>query len=332
MTTFLQDLMQKNAKKFYCKFCDFGTSNKYNFDKHLLTAKHKNTTKYNAKAVFLQENARPCSVYICDCGKEYPYRASLHNHKKKCKYINNKKIENIKVEEKLDEDQSKEIVVKLVEENNEIKNMLYKQFENMQQKMYEQQREMNKQINELIPRIGNNNTINKNKVNINIFLNEQCKDAITMEEFIKKIEVSMGDLLITGDKGISEGVSNIFIENMNRLSPFERPLHCTDIKREILYIKSKENQNTDSGAWERDDRNSKLKNALKQVTHMQQKSLEKWIKENPDWKNNNDLQEEYLRLVKNCTEDIDDKDNKIIKKLCSETLVNINDNDNSVSN
>lgn len=330
MTTFLQDFMQKNAKKFYCKCCDFSTSNKYNYDKHLMTAKHKNTTKYNANTTFLQENARPRSVYICECGKEYPYRASLHNHKKNCKYINNKKIENIKLEEKLDEEQSKEIVVKLVEENNEIKSMLYKQFENMQQKMYEQQREMNKQINELIPRIGNNNTINKNKVNINIFLNEQCKDAITMEEFIKKIEVSMGDLLITGDKGISEGVSNIFIENMNRLSPFERPLHCTDIKREILYIKSKENQNADTGTWERDDRNSKLKNALKQVSHMQQKSLEKWIKENPDWKNNNDLQEEYLRLVKNCTEDIDDKDNKIIKKLCNETLVNINDNDNSV--
>ena len=88
----------------------------------------------------------------------------------------------------------------------------------MQAHMFEQQKQMHEQINELIPRIGNNNTINKNKLNINIFLNEQCKDALTMEEFIKKIEVSLGDLLVTQSKGLSEGVSNIFIENMNKVS------------------------------------------------------------------------------------------------------------------
>ena len=161
--------------------------------------------------------------------------------------------------------------MKLVEENTEIKSLLFKQFETMQAHMCEQQKQMHEQISELIPRVGNNNTINKNRLNINIFLNEQCKDAITMEEFIKKIEVSLGNLLVTQNKGLSEGVSNIFIENMNKLSVYERPLHCTDVKREIVYIKSEENQNT--GNWERDDSNIRLKNALKQVTHMQQKIL-----------------------------------------------------------
>jgi len=190
-------------------------------------------------------------------------------------------------------------------------------------KLINQNSELQKTIHELIPRVGNNNTINKNKLNINIFLNEQCKDALTMEEFIKKIEVSLGDLLVTQSKGLSEGVSNIFIENMNKLSVYERPLHCTDVKREILYIKSEENQNM--GNWERDDSNIKLKNALKQVTHMQRKSLEKWVTENPNWEDDPKLQEEYMKLVKNCTEDFSDKENKIIKRLCNQTHVNIID-------
>ena len=323
MTTFLQEKEKKNAKKFYCKICDFGTSNKYNFDKHLMTAKHKHTTKYNDITTPLQENATAESMYICDCGKSYPYRASLHNHKKKCKYnksTSQKNIDNIK---KLDDnEESKQLVMKLVEENTEIKSLLFKQFENMQTHMQEQQKLMHQQINELIPRVGNNNTINKNKLNINIFLNEQCKDAITMEQFMKKIEVSIGNLLVTQNKGLSEGVQNIFIENMNKLSVYERPLHCTDVKREIVYIKSEENTNT-GNIWERDDSNIKLKNVLKQLTYMQQKSLEKWVAENPNWENEPKLQEEYIELVKNCTEDFSDKENKIIKKLCNETHVNI---------
>lgn len=323
MTTFLQEKEKKNAKKFYCKICDFGTSNKYNFDKHLMTAKHKHTTKYNDITTPLQENATAESMYICECGKQYPYRASLHNHKKKCKYnkpTSQKKIDNLKQLD--DNEESKQLVMKLVEENTEIKSLLFKQFENMQTHMQEQQKLMHQQINELIPRVGNNNTINKNKLNINIFLNEQCKDAITMEQFMKKIEVSIGNLLVTQNKGLSEGVQNIFIENMNKLSVYERPLHCTDVKREIVYIKSEENTNT-GNIWERDDSNIKLKNVLKQLTYMQQKSLEKWVAENPNWENEPKLQEEYMRLVKNCTEDFSDKENKIIKKLCNETHVNI---------
>jgi len=323
MTTFLQENKEKNAKKNHCVFCNFTTSNKYNYDKHLLTSKHIHTTKYNKNTTFLQENATSKMVYICECGKQYPYRGSLHNHKKKCKYINKHEIGNINVEDLDDNDPSNKLVMKLVEENTEIKSLLFKQFETMQTHMYEQQKQMNNQINELIPRVGNNNTINKNKLNINIFLNEQCKDAITMEEFIKKIEVSLGNLLVTQNKGLSEGVSNIFIENMNKLSVYERPLHCTDVKREILYIKSEDNQNI--GNWERYDSNIRLKNALKTVTHMQQKSLEKWVTEHPNWESDQKLQEEYMKLVKNCTEDISNKESKVIKKLCSQTHVNIID-------
>lgn len=331
MTTFLQENKKKNAKIFHCECCNFNTVNKYNFDKHLMTAKHIHTTKMMSNTTNKRKNAKPTELHICECGKQYPYRASLHNHKKKCSFNKQEVKENYKEvfqnnniispDDLSDDDPSKEIVLKLVEENAEIKSLLFKQFETMHTQMCEQQKQMNEQINELIPRVGNNNTINKNKLNINIFLNEQCKDAITMEEFIKKIEVSLSNLLTTQTKGISEGVSNIFIENMKKLSVYERPLHCTDVKREILYIKSQENQY--SGNWEKDESNIKLKNALKQVSCMQQKSLEKWVSEHPNWEKSPKLQEEYMALVKNCTEDIDDKDSKIIKRLCNQTHVNI---------
>jgi hypothetical protein len=192
--------------------------------------------------------------------------------------------------------------------------------------MCEQQKQMHDQIKELIPRVGNNNTVNKQKLNINIFLNEQCKDALTMEQFIKNIEVTLGDLLVTKNKGLTEGVSNIFIENMNKLSLYERPLHCTDVKREIVYIKSEDGQKDGKSQWEKDDANMKLKHALKKVTQMQYHSLEKWVVEHPNWEDNPDEQEEYLLLVRNCTDEFTDKENKVIRKLCNQAHVNVGDN------
>jgi hypothetical protein len=160
-------------------------------------------------------------------------------------------------------------------------------------------------------------------LNINIFLNEQCKDAISMNEFIDKIKVSVDNLLVTRDKGISEGVSNIFIENMNRLALHERPMHCTDTKRETVYIKLDEPG--ESSGWKLDEENRELKDALQKVSIAQQKNLVKWIAENPNWEKDQRLQEEYMKLVKNCTDDIDQhkRADKIVKKLC--TKVSIND-------
>ena len=332
MTTNVQENKQKNAKKFCCKQCDFITGNKYNYDKHLMTAKHRNTTKYIENTTFLQENARLEENFVCECGKVYPYRGSLYNHKKKCSFGKDKLTEKVKdhvtniYSNKTVKEESKDLILKLVEENTEIRSLLFNQFETMQTQMYEQQKQMHEQINELIPRVGNNNTINKQKLNINIFLNEQCKDALTMEQFIKKIEVTLGDLLVTKNKGLSEGVSNIFIENMNKLSLYERPLHCTDVKREIVYIKSEDGQMEGKPQWERDDANTKLKQALKKVTHMQRQSLEKWVVEHPNWEQNSDEQEEYMLLVKNCTDTLDDKENKVIKKLCNQAHVNVGEN------
>ena len=175
------------------------------------------------------------------------------------------------------------------------------------------------QITELIPRIGNNNNNNnniKNKFNINVFLNEQCKGALTMEQFIEKIDVTIPNLLVTKNKGLEEGISNIILENMSKLSLYERPMHCTDIKRETVYIKS---DGDDGGAakWDKDADNIKLKKAIKKVEHKQHKNIQKWMDEHPDWQDDLLLQEEYLSIVNKCTNDINET--KVIKKLCKET-------------
>ena len=316
-------MARKMQQKYICESCNFITSNKFNFDKHLNTAKHKNTTNTtkscNNSVIESKLDLNFKHEFQCECGKIYPYRASLYNHKKRCKLSDNSQVTKKNTDKiKNNDDKNKDLIVKLVEENTEIRSLLCKQFETMQTQMHEQQKFMNEQINELLPRIGNNNTINKNNLNINIFLNEQCKDAITMEQFIKQIEVSLSDLNHTKSKGLTEGVSNIFIENMNKLSLYERPLHCTDVKKETVYIKSEDKYDQSNSNWEMDQSNEKLKNAIKQVSYIQQKSLDKWVFENPDWEKNPSKQEEYMILVKNCTEEFQDKENKIIKKLCSQ--------------
>ena len=332
MATFLQEMNEKMQEKYCCKLCDFNTSNKFNYEKHLLTAKHRNTTKYIKNTTIVQDTVHFSDQHLCQCGKLYRHRASLYNHRKKCFYNKFSNIEcdmskNFITGTNLNQvDASKDLILKLVEENSEIRSLLFKQFETMQTQMQEQQRMMHDQINELIPHVGNNNTINRQKFNINIFLNEQCKDALTMEQFINKIEVTLGNLLVTKNKGLTEGVSNIFIENMNKLSLYERPLHCTDVKRETVYIKSANTKSNGNSQWEKDEENKKLKQALKQVTHVQRKGLEKWVAEHPNWENNSDEQEEYMLLVKNCTDEFTDKENKVIKKLCNEAHLNFDEN------
>ena len=201
---------------FSCNLCDYNTCRKSQYERHILTRKHiklENTTNP-------QQNATQTVQYNCNCGKSYNHRASLFNHKKKCSYQTEQKTE-----QKLEHNYT-ELIIKLIKENQELKNTIL--LENT---------ELRKTITELIPKIGNNNnnnnTINQ-KFNINVFLNEQCKDALTMNQFIDSIQVTLDNLDVTKNKGLTEGISNIIMENMNKLSIHERPVHCTDIKRETV--------------------------------------------------------------------------------------------------
>ena len=294
---------EKNAKKcieFNCKICNFNTSNKYNYNKHILSAKHKRLTGH------LQKNAEKCLIeYKCECGKKYQHRQSLYNHKKKCNFIYKEKHDN-----------SKEEII-----NNEIdNNFLINKYENdldyksMFLEMINENKELRKTISEMIPKVGSTiNSNNKQKFNINVFLNEKCKDAISMDQFIDKIEVSMKNLLTTKEKGQVYGISNIIMENMNKLSLYERPLHCTDKKRETLYVKNEE--------WEKDDNKEYINKALKKVEKKQLKNLNVWLEEHPNYMNNSREQEEFAKLMSECGKSVDDGREKIIKKLCDNVYI-----------
>jgi len=305
-------LTSKHIKNFVCKKCDFSCSKIGDYKRHLLTLKHKKITNNDGDVI---NNNK----FICKCGKEYKHRQNLHTHKKKCKYIEEdeeEKDKNIIIKTETDELDYRAMFMKLITDNKELRDTLVTE-----------NKELRTQISELIPMVGNHTNSHNNikqKFNINVFLNEQCKDALTMNEFIDKIKITIDNLMITKNKGIAEGVSNIFIENMNKLSLHERPIHCTDVKRETMYIKCGDSINGGYGPrWEKDQENKKIKQALEKISHVQNRGLKEWVEKHPSWENNPDEQEEYLMLINKCTSDlmIDKREEKIIKKLCNEVYI-----------
>ena len=312
----------KIPNKYLCNFCDYNTSNKKDYAKHLSTPKHaflKNSYQNPTNAI---ENSPISSQFICECGKIYKHRSSLHFHKKTCKYI--KTIENdIENEILTTNNISKDVILKLIAENSEIKIMLFKQFEAMQK----QQEQMNNHISELIPKIGNNNTTyNKNSFNINISLDMHCKNAKTINEFLDTMEVKFEDLQITKTKGICEGISNIFMENMKKLSLHERPIHCTDLKRETVYIKAAGDiigGKPEPAKWQRDDNNKILKQAISKAGHIQIKNLDLWKDKYPNWETDSNDQTNYMILVRNSTDDFKEKkrEEKVVKSICNNVYI-----------
>ena len=211
----------------------------------------------------------------------------------------------------------KDVVIKLITENNDIKNTLIKENEELRKQLKVQ----SEQITDMIPRIGNNNCNNiKQKFNINVFLNEQCKDAININDFIKSIYVSPDQLDYTNAKGLADGLSNTIMENMNKLSLYERPVHCTDAKRETLYIKHDD-------TWEKDKDKSQIKKAIKKASNKNYEALQNWKKENPDYMENDDKKDYFVHVISTIGKPTDIIDEKVIKKICTETHVkNVIDN------
>jgi hypothetical protein len=211
--------LQKVAQNFYCEKCDYSCSKKSSFEKHLLTKKH-NTTKYNK----IQQDDN-----TCECGKTYKHRASLYNHKKTCEKSCKKLLSG--------ESTYNEIMMKVLNENKELKNM-----------MVEQQ----KTIQEMVPKIGNNNN---NKININVYLNEHCKDAINIEDFTNNIRLTLQDLYQASEYGLLVNAETVLVNHLNETHEKNRPIHCTDGKRKTMYIKNKD-------GWNKDENNSKIKQSL----------------------------------------------------------------------
>ena len=283
-----------------CESCHFKCCKMGDYNRHILTDKHKRLINaindYTNSTSNTSNTSNIINEYNCKCGKSYKHVSSLYKHKKKCKTNS---------ESSLESNNLQELVIKLITDNQEMKKENHKLINTLISQ--------HQQLTEIIPQIGNNNSNNSNnnikqKFNISVFLNEKCKDAISMNEFVEKIEISMKNLLTTKDKGLGEGLSNIIIENMNKLSLYERPMHCTDKKRETIYIKNEE--------WEKDEGNEKINKFLRNVEHKQLQNIGQWTDKHPNYMNNETQQEEYLNLVKGCTSSIDHCKNKVVRKLC----------------
>ena len=296
--------------KFVCEKCDYKSNKKYDYNRHILTAKHTRITLDNEKTLFDEK------MYKCECSKEFKYSSGLSKHKKKCTF-NNQIIEYNQDVTPNDNKELKGLVCKLITENNEIKNTIIKEHN----ELIKENKELRAQVSELIPKVGNNNTTNNiqnnNKLSINVFLNEKCKDAINMKDFIKSIEISLEHLDFTNKKGLADGLSKSIIDNMNKLSVYERPLHCTDIKRETLYIK-------DDNEWSKDSSKEKIKHAIKKASSKNYNALQEWKTENPDFMENDLKQEYFTKTITTIGKSVENIDTKVIKNLCKETYVKDN--------
>jgi hypothetical protein len=204
----------------------------------------------------------------------------------------------------------------LIDTNNNLTTQITEQNKMLTSIVVEQQKQISNKTTNSHNKNNTNSTNCNNKFNIQLFLNEQCKDAISIEKFIEDIQISIQNLLVTKDKGLAEGISNIFIENMNKLPITQRPLHCTDVKRETLYIKNQEK-------WEKDDDNKKkIKSAIKSVSIKQTKNLVLYKKDKPNFMNNRKEQEDFIHIVNNTTASVDDKEEKVIKIICKNVYIN----------
>ena len=221
------------SKEYYCEKCDYKCCKKSLYDKHLLTKKHNttNTTKIQRE-----------SFHCCECGKQYTHRASLFNHRKKCNYVETEDNETTG-------NSSEPIVEFLLKENLEIK----KDNLEMKKMMIDLCQKM-----EPVSNLTNINSHN-NIFNINLFLNEDCKDALNMTEFIESIQLSIEDVEKIGMEGQTQALSNILSSKLNEMDIFKRPVHCSDAKKEIIYVK-------DQDKWEQEEKGKpKLKKALDKI-------------------------------------------------------------------
>ena len=315
----------KSPMKFECGICDYYTCNKKDYAKHITTPKHIKMTNM----VTCGDNKS--LPLVCTCGNTYKYRQGLSRHKKTCTEITNcsivdtlpppeQPVPSIQTSSS-SEDMQMTLILELVKQNQEFKNLLMQQ----STQMMEQNKTMievakNSQINNTINNTSTNNSHNKT-FNLQFFLNETCKDAMNMKDFIKSLELSLPELEKMGEIGFAEGMSRVFVNRLNSLDITKRPIHCSDVKREIIHIK-------DDNKWERDNANfDRLRKIIKQLTHKNILRVDDWKKANPGCTEYNSRKnDQYLRLNMEAIGPVDDAEvkrdfGKIIRRVAESTAI-----------
>jgi hypothetical protein len=304
---FGNEIQQNPAQDFSCTFCDFNTSKKCNYDSHILTAKHKMAMVGNENGNEIQQKLG--SKYICKyCSKSYKDNSGLWKHRNNSKCANkNNIITNVND----DNNKNDALVEYLMKENKEIKQMI---IELAKKESYNNCHNTN---------TTNNHTNSHNKAfNLNFFLNETCKEAMNIGEFVDSLKIQLSDLENIGEAGYIEGISNIIVKNLKELDITKRPVHCTDKKRETIYIK-------DADKWEKDENKTQMHKLIKRVVSKNTKMFAKFKEVHPDCLTyHSKFSEQYNKIIYESMggkgDDDYEKNEKIIKNVLKEVVVDKN--------
>jgi hypothetical protein len=302
--------------KFICSCCNTKTNNKKDYTKHILTAKHKKLTNVNTMETFCPKNIETNSNFTCKkCDKEYKSRVGLWKHNKQCNAHNDVETTNTMDAElsnkfnlmhKTIEEKQHELIEYLMKENSEFKQLMIEQ---------------NNKMFELAKNSGNNNNNTTNNFNLQVFLNETCKNAMNIMDFVSQLQVGIKELEDTGRLGFAEGISKIIINGLKQMDISDRPIHCSDSKREVVYIKDKDQWNKET------EDKTILTNAIKHVAHKNMKQISEWTKGNPEFNDSTSKQNDrYLNIVcesmsGSSQEETNKNYNKIIKNIVKETII-----------
>jgi hypothetical protein len=292
--------MINNETKFICNNCNYKTCRKSQYDRHLLTTKH---IKMLLTDHTNDNDSNKYDFNCISCNKKYKSRVGLWNHKKKC-------IETSTVSEV-----NEKIIVELFKQNNEFHQLLVEQ-----NKIIVDQNQKLIDLSSKPTTIINTN-VTKNSFNLNFFLNEQCKDAMNITDFVNSLSLKLTDLENTGKYGFVKGISQIFIKGLKELDIYKRPIHCSDVKRETIYVKNQD-------IWEKEkEEHKKLHKTIRQIAHKNIKQIPLWIEQHPESVNYNSKQnDQYLHIVSESMGGIDDEQtenyyNKIIKNVSKEVII-----------
>jgi len=279
----------KNANDFHCDNCNFVCFKNSDFKRHLTTAKHKMMTN--------DDNITP-KTHTCICGKEFKYRQGLHRHKKSCVHINtyDSNDSNDNTYNNIKHDSC--VIIELIKQNQELQKQL------LDAVKYNGSHIENQSIT-------NNN--NNQKFNLNFFLNDTCKDAMNMSDFIENMNVQFEDIENIGRNGYVAGMTDLIISRIKNLDVTKRPMHCTDMKRETVYIK-------DNDVWEKDANNAKLHKMIGCIAHQNYGIIPAWRDKYPDSTNAETPKFEFcITMMRNVLGDAGEEqtrlDNKVIRNV-----------------
>ena len=288
----------KLAEKHYCEYCDYKCSKRSDFNKHILTRKHQRT--YNG-LTNADKNSPKIAKFECECGNTYKHRQSLYKHQKNCYIYQTEETTNNNTISTTDID--KELLMKMLLKNQDIiEGILFKNSDVMEKMM------------EVMPQMGNTTNTNShnttnNQFNINMFLNEHCKNAMNLTDFIESLPITNKTYDDTIENGLTKTITNMMVNGLKELDILDRPIHCTDTKRKTLYVK-------ESDIWEKDKEWNKLLEAIQQIASKQRMLINKWQEANEGWETEENIQTKLTTLIFNIMSDIENNE-KETKKIIS---------------